>query len=57
MLAHDGTHSAGISHTPWLTVRLARLAAPLGSDTSNCSDAGDNRFQMMPAETVEACRV
>ncbi len=36
--AHDGTHSAGINHTLG-----ARLAAPRGSDTSNCSDA-DNRL-------------
>lgn len=46
-VAHDGTLSAGINHTHWVTVRplAARLAAPLGSDTSNCSDAGDNRLQ------------
>ena len=53
-VAHDGTHSAGINHTLG-DGSAARLAAPLGSDTSNCSDA-DNRLPTNDSDEAEAVR-
>lgn len=53
-VAHDGTHSAGINHALG-DGSAARLAAPLGSDTSNCSDA-DNRLPTNDSDEAEAGR-
>lgn len=47
MMAPTQQASITHTHTHRLTVQLlaTRPAAPLGSDTSSCSDADDNRLQ------------